>query len=57
MKTRKPRRVLTDEQAREVLQMREEGKKFREIAEAFGVSIGCIQGIIYGYTYQEIEVR
>lgn len=57
MNTRKSRRVLTDDQARQVLIMRAQKKTLREIAQHFNVSMGCIQGIVYGYTYQEIEVK
>lgn len=47
-------RKLTDEQVREVFELKEEGKSFRQIGRHFDISHTTIMDIYYGRTYKQL---
>lgn len=51
---RKASRKLSDQQVREIRSMRKEGKKLKEVAEAFNVSKQLISAICKGTRYSDI---
>lgn len=46
------REKIDASKAREIRRMRAGGALMREIAERFGVTTGCVSGVIHGYTWR-----
>jgi len=46
------RSVLTEEKVRTIRMLRGQGEAPRKIAEALGVSLRCVQGVIYGHSWK-----
>ena len=53
---RSPRRLLRDEQVREIVERHGKGERMRPLGREFGVSWQIIQNIIHGRYYREFQV-